>query len=343
MKKQAAYIFLALFAITGIVLVSSVNLDLNHDGKVNITDLQLLASHFQGKGSYNASYDLNNDSSVDLFDLVAVAKKVGTVANNGSGGGGNVAPLFSDNFESYAVGAQPSGSPWLSNGIFPGVNVTDTIAASGNKSLEFIFKGTSNCTDSTEEANFDLGQVYPNLWFDSWWYFPNGTDDLGSARYYNRDQAFCGSEGSNNNKFIDFWGTQLSNPGDSRAAYNYVLFCMQLWRENSNFISGIDLLLNQNYVIPDYNLVTNSTVGHWVRVRTYMKSSSGYGVHDGGFKLWVGNNLIWNITNEDTSYSTAYSLGMRYGYLMGWSNSGFNNETHVYLDNVSWYDQNPGW
>ena len=82
MKKKVVYILISLFIIAGVILVSSINLDLNHDGAINITDLQLLAVHFEGKAAYNSTFDLNNDSKIDLFDLVAVARNV----NLSSGG-----------------------------------------------------------------------------------------------------------------------------------------------------------------------------------------------------------------------------------------------------------------
>ena len=40
------------------------------------------------------------------------------------------------------------------------------------------------------------------------------------------------------------------------------------------------------------------------------------------------------------------SAGMNYlnqGYLLGWANSGFDKDTHIFIDDVRFYDTDPGW
>jgi len=112
MKKEAVYILISVFVILGIILISSVNLDLNHDGVINITDLQLIASHFQGKGSYNVSYDLNNNSKIDLFDLVSVAREVNLSSNSSGGvvlGNQSLLANYTVNANNTLSGPVPSG------------------------------------------------------------------------------------------------------------------------------------------------------------------------------------------------------------------------------------------
>ena len=123
MKKLVVYTFVAVFIITGIIFVSSINLDLNRDGVVNITDLQIMASNFQGKGSYNASFDLNGNGKVDLFDLVSVARQVDVSnASNGSGGSSNRTVLFHSDW-STATGnssnAYTDGGKWSPTSPLP--------------------------------------------------------------------------------------------------------------------------------------------------------------------------------------------------------------------------------
>ncbi len=115
MKKQVAYVLIFAILIVSIILVSSLNLDINRDGVINMTDLQILASHFQGKGTYNVSYDLNNNSKIDLFDLVSVARQIGVNSSNNSGGGnitlGNESLLagYTVNSNNVLSGPVPSG------------------------------------------------------------------------------------------------------------------------------------------------------------------------------------------------------------------------------------------
>ena len=51
--------------------------DVNNDNSVNIFDLVLVASHF-GESGENLKGDINNDNSVNIFDLVLVASHFGT-------------------------------------------------------------------------------------------------------------------------------------------------------------------------------------------------------------------------------------------------------------------------
>ncbi len=42
------------------------------------------------------------------------------------------------------------------------------------------------------------------------------------------------------------------------------------------------------------------------------------------------------MNNEDQieNYAANEKHGYRFGYMLGWSNSGFNEETHLLIDNV---------
>ena len=119
MKRRAVYALVFTILIISIVLVSSGSLDVNNDGVINITDLQILASHFQGKAAYNSSYDFNNNGKVDLFDLVSVARRVDVSnASNGSGGSSNRTVIFHSDW-STATGtthnAVSDGGLWTSS------------------------------------------------------------------------------------------------------------------------------------------------------------------------------------------------------------------------------------
>ena len=100
--------------------------DVNNDGKVDVTDLSLVAAKYNMKSNdygYENKYDINNDGIIDLFDIVKVAKKVGSTE---IGGGDD-----NDN---------PSGDAWAS-----GVNykVGDTVTYQG-KTYKCLIGHTSN-------------------------------------------------------------------------------------------------------------------------------------------------------------------------------------------------------
>jgi Ca2+-binding EF-hand superfamily protein len=53
--------------------------DVNDDGRVDLTDLVLIARHYGtvlGDPGYNYLYDLNGDGRIDLIDLAAVARAI---------------------------------------------------------------------------------------------------------------------------------------------------------------------------------------------------------------------------------------------------------------------------
>lgn len=53
--------------------------DFNEDGKVDVTDLSIMAGHYNKKSTetmFDGRFDLNKDNIVDLYDLVILAKKL---------------------------------------------------------------------------------------------------------------------------------------------------------------------------------------------------------------------------------------------------------------------------
>ncbi|MDP4180023.1 MAG: carbohydrate-binding protein [Bacillota bacterium] len=61
---------------------SSTNIDLNHDGSINMADVILLASAFnsiRGESKYVAAYDLNSDGAINMNDVIILAAKFNTV------------------------------------------------------------------------------------------------------------------------------------------------------------------------------------------------------------------------------------------------------------------------
>ena len=153
MKKQV-YLTILLAILFGglLIFVSSVSLDLNHDGVVNITDLQVLAQHFEGKATYDPNFDLNNNGKVDLFDVVRVARNINLSSNISSGSESNRTVLFHSDWSTStgnSINALTDGGKFVdvlhpelgnvtsSSGIFTEgfpnlyrVNVTNNVASS---------------------------------------------------------------------------------------------------------------------------------------------------------------------------------------------------------------------
>jgi hypothetical protein len=53
------------------------NCDFSYDWTINILDIATQAQHFNSTDAGSAPYDLNDDGIVDLFDMVAVSKRIG--------------------------------------------------------------------------------------------------------------------------------------------------------------------------------------------------------------------------------------------------------------------------
>ena len=65
-----------------------------------------------------------------------------------------------------------------------------------------------------------------------------------------------------------------------------------------------------------------------------MKAPSSATASDGIMQMWKNGDLVTNETSLD-NYGGANENYMDELYLLGWSNSGFTEETIFYLDNLS--------
>ncbi|HEX7049628.1 MAG TPA: hypothetical protein VF188_05400, partial [Longimicrobiales bacterium] len=106
--------------------------------------------------------------------------------------------LFRDGFESGGLSHSENGFSWSGN---KNVTVTDRIAHSGSRSLQFFYEGRELDLDAHAEQRFSLGRKVRELWVEYWIYYPDGTEGLG-ARYYHRDPG----DVNTNNKFFVLWG-----------------------------------------------------------------------------------------------------------------------------------------
>jgi hypothetical protein len=55
---------------------------------------------------------------------------------------------------------------------------------------------------------------------------------------------------------------------------------------------------------------------------------------NGVLELWKNGTKIWDTHNVSNHASSTANNGFNNGYILGWSNSGFNTDTDFYLDNV---------
>jgi hypothetical protein len=80
-------------------------------------------------------------------------------------------------------------------------------------------------------------------------------------------------------------------------------------------------------------------------VRLHVKGASTRESSDGVFELWINGTLLHALYdapfhNFDPTVPDAV---MRHGYFMGWSNSGFDEQTVFHIDDVKFFASRPNW
>lgn len=222
--------------------------------------------------------------------------------------------LFKDDFESNSFSTTLSGAKWLDRSS---VTVSPSVAKSGKYSAQFHFAGNSSLAESADawsELRFDLGKQNKELWIKYDLYIP--------SNYAHRNAS-----GTNNNKFIRLWGNNYDEKGKVG---------LSLW-PNKGYSSlqgdwdeGPGIGPNGN---ASSNFITASDLGKWMTVKIYVKSPTSSSA-PGTMKVWKNGTLVIDDTNQLKNYFSGEANAIRYGYLLGWSNSGFTQNTDLYIDNV---------
>jgi hypothetical protein len=241
-------------------------------------------------------------------------------------------PFFQDGFESGAK-TNRNGFRW---GDATFVTVSDIRARSGSYALRFRFKARPVGQNNMAEQRFDMGRYLSELWLEYMLYVP--------ANYVHRNDQ------PNNNTFLVFWLDRYDGPGTWHAA-------IELLRR-SDLESEARILARKT----TSNLVGNSRpegiqwprfihpngpvrIGEWTRIRVHLKASSSWSADNGVFELWADSTLVFgHYTARFHNFDTAIpDAALRRGYFMGWANSGFTEDTDFFIDDVKFYDRNPGW
>lgn len=259
-----------------------------------------------------------------------------------------VATGFSDSFEQDSTGSNPRGS----NSIFDWtdsylVKVSDERAYSGSKSLAFSFEGSPDlAADAMSEQRFSLDKKYTDLWFRYKLWVPEN--------YFHR-----APEGPSNNKgLLMLWGDSYSGysptvslhferKGSTGESYLY-----SSWRVNGatafNFFDPATLSAGGDLANAPVG-ISMSDRGTWidwvinVRASTIPVASNDWrsGEGNGVVRVWKNGSLILNISNAHNYYDGSSSDaggsgdGWNAGYLIGWANSGFNEDTTLNIDDFS--------
>lgn len=235
--------------------------------------------------------------------------------------------IFFDDFESGDRSHSENGVAWTSTntGGPDEVSVTDARAASGSHSLRFHFGGDSSLSDDAfAEQRFTLGELRADLWVGFRIYLPDGSEP-GENRYVHRDAA-----GSDNNKLLRLWA----------PTYDGFKWGASFWPS----ADGLSTLVGDRSASCGAGIgpfggsewtLTDADLGRWMLWEIHIHGDDGSG--NATYELWVDGVLVAADTSAIGGAPCAPNAFID-GYLMGWSNSGFDRDTRVYIDDVAFWE-----
>lgn len=199
------------------------------------------------------------------------------------------------------------------------VSLSSDRAHGGSRAAKFHFAGDPAITgDAWSELRFDLGAVHPELWIRYQLYIP--------GNYAHRDADGA----SDNNKFIRLWGstyddlekagasTWLDSPPDGFSAL------ITDWNRHGDGIGPKGGAFDR--------FIGPADRGTWIDVMIHAKAATATAF--GGMRFWKNGVLAIDGTGTMDNYTPGEAHGYRYGYLLGWANTGFAADTDLYIDDV---------
>ena len=228
---------------------------------------------------------------------------------------------LSDGFESGDLSSPTTNgsSSWgaTNNHVTDYVGVSDDIAHAGTRSLKFTFAGNaSESDDAWAEQRLDSLPASAEIWARMWIYIP--------TNYYHRNVA------PNNNKFWAIYAKPYETPGFQVNLSTYA------WTSGGSGLAlhTINNGAEQTAIDAYPNFITSSDFGTWMEIIVRVKVSTGPSSADGIIQVWKNGTRIANYTSLNI-YGNNGRNYINQIYLLGWSNSGFNQTTTMYVDDVT--------
>jgi hypothetical protein len=228
--------------------------------------------------------------------------------------------LFQDDFETGNLSNTQNGFVWT-----PTTNPA-IVDFQGSKVARFRFVASPAGQDAWSEMRFTLGNYYRDVWLQYDLYVPTG--------YVQRAPG-------GDKSFVHLWT-------DSYSAVNGVGGGFTSWSETSPYLDRV-LSFNQyepqNVHVYDETrnrpqAIDNSMIGRWTQITINVRAGSG--ASDGVARIWKDGVLAFDMSaaNHPSWYDMTrflYVAGrnnqFNNGYIFGWSNSGYDIETYLYIDN----------
>ena len=267
------------------------------------------------------------------------------------------ADIFSDSFESTDMSAtNSSGFKWAANNrtsvvtqdindgpvavynnkpIYNIVSLTmpdgtprNWTAKTGNYSLRFRYPANKTWT----EQRFDLGKPLRELWIRYWLRVPtNFTYGAGSRR---------------NNKFFAIWMDGYESKGDGSTVW----LGMEPYN-NTGATLGFTYSKGKYRGSEGYKqhtpFITTADRGRWMQIVLHLKVESSDGANDGiiqTYRRWAGESKftkLHEMLNVPLRISGSGPDGFKKGYILGWANAPYQNDTEWLLDDFAISDSSP--
>lgn len=221
------------------------------------------------------------------------------------------APFFTDGFESGDSTHTENGVTWGDGGVVTTIN-----PRTGSYSLQFPFQQKPDGGDNSIEKHFYLTTRLSEFWVRMYVYIP--------LNFKHRDQA---SDGTNNKMLIVY---SAPYPSGYLSGINFLRV--------SDYQSSL-MVINFNngeeagYLTPNDAFIVPADKGTWMEVIYRCKVSTSGSSNDGVIQIWKNGTLVADYTNLNT-YGGDGKNYIDQGYLFGWQNSGYDEETIFYIDDI---------
>lgn len=250
--------------------------------------------------------------------------------------GGVVEPFFADDFEAYTDGQAVQGEgdgafAWGATNNNAPSSVSTDIARTGTKSLKFP---APQGIQYNNEVYMQLGRQVTEIWLEWWMYYPTGNEGIPGVGKFQH-----GTDGRND-KFLRIWGGGDNNNCSTFGASRFPLGSngdAQYGGEARKSCSG----MSESFVTPGpkFDMVTDDYRGRWVRFRWYGKNAGS--TNTGVMKVWWDDVL--SLSESNWAQGTTGATYWDEAYIMGAANSGSPNDSAYYIDDIKFYDSDPGW
>ena len=252
----------------------------------------------------------------------------------------NAAILLEDSFESknMSTTTKSDGFNWEGNNRTSLVmldSVDDSVAVFNNGSIYNIQPGNDwkakngdismrfryPANEAMAEQRFNIGASYSDIWIRYWlrvpvnFYYPSGTNNKFFSVWTNTYEGIGATT---------TWEMRPTGGGGCNIYFKY--------SQNGGIVGGD--LQQQNFIS-----VPNDR-GRWMQIVLRVKLASSPSSHDGiiqTYRRWDGEAEFVKLHELLTAnnYPSAPPIGLSHGYIMGWANAAYSQDTEWLLDDFT--------